>query len=104
MIKALGGSLLLALVVFGPRPAAALSYFDVSSDVTLTQTGVNTNFILQPNYRVIEITIQATNTGASTLTDAKFVVPFAWVQNTVQFAYGWVDCERPVGEQRRSRQ
>jgi hypothetical protein len=97
VIKALGGSLLLALVVFGPRPAAALSYLDVSSDVTLTQTAVNTDFILQPYYRVIETSIQATNTGANTLTDVKFVVPFAWaVYNpiypaSVQFAYSWVD-------------
>jgi len=91
VIKALGGSLLLALVVFGPRPASALSYLDVSSDVTLTQTGANVNFILHDYYRVIETSIQATNTGANTLTDVKFVVPFAWVQNTVQFAYGWVD-------------
>jgi hypothetical protein len=91
VIKALGGSLLLALIVFGPRPAAALSYLDVSSDVTLTQTGANANFIFQPNYRVIETSIQATNTGASTLTDVKLVAPFAWVQSSVQFAYSWVD-------------
>jgi len=99
VIKALSGSLLLALVVIGPRAATALSYLDVSSDVTLLQlqTGYNPNFIVQTNYRVIETTIQATNTGANTLTDVKFVVPFAWavhspaVPTSVQFAYGWVD-------------
>lgn len=92
--KALSGCLFLALVVVGPRAATALSYFDVSS-VMLMQTAYDANFILDPSvpslYRVIEVDIQATNTGASTLTDVKFVVPFAWVQSSVQFAYSWND-------------
>jgi len=99
VIKALSGCLFVALVVLGPRAATALSYFDVSS-VVLTQETYDAEFILDPSnpslYRVIEVDIQATNTGATTLTDVKFVVPFAWVQytlnpNSTQFVYSWND-------------
>jgi hypothetical protein len=76
----------------GPRAATALSYFDISSDVTLTQTGANFTFILDPSdpslYRVIEISASAENTGTSTYTDVKMVLPFAWGTG---FAYSWVD-------------
>jgi hypothetical protein len=100
MIKALSGCLFVALVMVGPRAATALSYFDISSDVTLTQTAVNGNFILNSTdpspYRVIEVSASAQNSGTSTYTDVKMVLPFAWVQKNsagqgTAFAYSWVD-------------
>ena len=79
------------MVMVASPTAFASMYYNVDSDVSVSLTNWDDEYVLATNYRTHEFSLYMTNTSSAALTDVKYVLPFAW--DGAGAAYEWVNAD-----------